>query len=287
MSVVSMSISKRGERRRYLPLEIRLQMYNDVIKLRKQGLIYKEIQRRIYEKYGEQTSITQISFWINKKHKPFRKINKFDGKPSRELSYIIGVILGDGCKSFTGKNYYLILEAKDKEFPKEFGKCLAKVLNRKEPYKPFWNKHEKRWRVVGFSILLYKFLDKPFEKLKPYIEYSKETVSAFLQAMFDGEGCIHVNKKRYRRELTLHNTNKELLNYVKYLLKKYFDINTTGPHLGEKKGKLRRFPDGRITKSSKDCYYIYVCTRSLLNYYKFIGFRIKRKQKRLIEAIKQ
>jgi len=84
--------------------------------------------------------------------------------------------------------------------------------------------------MVECSILLYKFLNKPLKELKPYIEYSKETVASFLQAMFDGEGCIHVKFRGERRErkLLLHNTNKELLSYIQYLLKKYLNIDTTG-----------------------------------------------------------
>ena len=62
MNMVSMSISKEGEKRRYLPSEIRIQMYDDVIKLRKQGLSYTQIQKRIYEKYGKQISKALISY---------------------------------------------------------------------------------------------------------------------------------------------------------------------------------------------------------------------------------
>jgi hypothetical protein len=38
MGVVGIKISKRGERRKYLPLEIRAKMYEDVIELKRQGL---------------------------------------------------------------------------------------------------------------------------------------------------------------------------------------------------------------------------------------------------------
>jgi hypothetical protein len=39
MSVVGIDIiSKRGERRKYLPLEIRAKMYEDVLRLHREGL---------------------------------------------------------------------------------------------------------------------------------------------------------------------------------------------------------------------------------------------------------
>ncbi len=68
---------------------------------------------------------------------------------------------------------------KDKEFAVEFGKNLAKVLGKKKPYKPYWNKNKKQWVVKGSSILLYKFLEKSLEELKPYIEYSKKLLLLF------------------------------------------------------------------------------------------------------------
>ncbi|MEM3406147.1 MAG: LAGLIDADG family homing endonuclease [Nitrososphaerota archaeon] len=275
MNMVSMSISKEGERRRYLPLEIRIKMYEEVHELRKKGLTYKEVQERIYEKYGRRLSIAIIGFWINKKKHPLGRVNKFDENPSPEFTYIIGVISGDGCRYFYKRNYRLQLAVKDYEFAEKFGECLAKVLGRKRPYKPFWSKKLKQWIAQGYSFLLYKFLNKPLEELKPYIEHSKDTVSAFLKALFDAEGSIYVNEKHHVRELKLYNTNVGLLNYAKYLLKKYFNIDATGPHFNKK------------TKTTKNCYYLYIRTNTLSNFYDYIGFIIKRKQQRLIKAIER
>jgi intein-encoded DNA endonuclease-like protein len=286
MGVVGLDIiSKRVERRKYLPLEIRAKMYEDVIELRRQGLTYKEIQKIIYEKYRKRLPIPTIFCWTNKKSHPLGNVNKFDEKPSPELAYVIGVILSDGYKYFDSKGYLLRLAVNDKEYAEEFGRCLAKVVGKKKPYKPFWDENRKQWTVAECSILLFKFLEKPFEKLKFYIEYSEETVASFLRAMFDGEGCIYV-KFRRERKLLLHNTNKELLSYIQYLLKKYFDIDTTGLHLARKSGKNFNFPNG-VYKTTKNYYYLYICTKSLLNFHEHISFTIKRKQQRLIKAIKQ
>jgi len=289
MSVVGIGIiNKRGERRKYLPLEMRMVMYNDVLRLHEERLGYRRIRKIIYEKYKKQISFSRISDWINGKHKPLGNVNKFNNKSSKELMYVVGVMFSDAYKYFNGENYLLRLSVIDKEYAEALGKCLAKVLGKKEPYKPFWDKNQKRWVVGGCSILLYKFLEKPLKELKPYIEYSKETVASFLRAIFDGDGSIHVKirKGRRKRKLWLCNTNKELLIYVQYLLKKYFNIDTTGPHLARKSGKIFIFPDGKITKTTKDYYYIYIRARSLSNFYKHIGFTIKRKQQRLIKAVK-
>jgi intein-encoded DNA endonuclease-like protein len=290
MSVVGVDIiNKRGERRKYLPLEIRAKMYDDVIELRKQGLKYKEIQRRIYEKYGKQISRPLISYWVNRKHKPLGKVNKFDEKPSPKLEYVIGAMFSDAYKYFNDENYRLGLTVIDKEFAEEFGKCLAKVLGRRKPYEPYWNENKKQWVVVGCSIQLFEFLNRPLEELRPYIEHCKDCVASFLRALFDAEGSIYVKIRegKKQRMLRLYNTNKELLIYAKYLLKKYFDIDATGPHLTRKSGKIFNFPNGKITKTTRDYYSIYIRTNSLLDFYKHIGFTIKRKQQNLIEAIKK
>ncbi len=276
-------MSKEGKKKRhYLTLETRMKLYPEVLKLRKQGLSQRKIQRIIYEKHGVEISLSVINYWIRGKKHPFGKVNKFDEKPSPELSYIIGAIYGDGCKRFDGRVYYFRLAVNDKEFAKEFSKNLAKILGKNKPYKIFWSEYLKQWITQGYSILLYKFLkEKTFEELKIYIEYNKDCVSSFLRALFDGEGYI------YKRKLRLYNTNKELLIYVKYLLEKYFNIETTGPRLKRKVGEITHFLNGKVVKYTKDYYSLYIRANSLLNFYKFVGFTIKRKQQRLLEAIKQ
>jgi len=136
--------------------------------------------------------------------------------------------------------------------------------------------------VEGHSRLLYKFLQQRLEKLKPYVEHRKDCVAAFLRAFFDGEGSIH------RRKLTVCNADRELLTYIKGLLKRYFDIDATGPHLSQKSGTIMHCPrTGKTYKTNKDCYRIYIRTHSLAGFHKDIGFTIERKQRRLAEAAKQ
>lgn len=78
--------------------------------------------------------------------------------------------------------------------------------------------------LKGDSILLYKFLDRPWQKLEPYIEHCKDCVAAFLRAFFDGEGSI------CGRNLNIYNTDKALLLYIQRLLRLYFDIEMSPEH---------------------------------------------------------
>ena len=72
--------------------------------------------------------------------------------------------------------------------------------------------------LIGIFII-YKFLDKPLEELKPYIEHCKDLCFSFLRALYDGESNIYMDEKYHKRILNLYNLNIELLNYTKYLLK--------------------------------------------------------------------
>jgi intein-encoded DNA endonuclease-like protein len=290
MGVVGLDIiSKRGERRKYLPLEMRMKMYEDVVELRRRELSYSQIQKILYEKYGKQISLSSIGYWVNERHYPLGKINKFNGEPSPELAYIIGVILSDGYKYLYNKggSYRLQLDAKDRDFVEEFKEKLTKVLQRKKPYKLQWDEKKGVWRVEGYSIQLFEFLNRPLKELKPYIEYNKDCISAFLRALFDAEGSVFVKirEKRRQRKVRLYNSNKELLNYTKYLLERYFNINVT-IRVDRKEGSVKLFPNNKISKTTKDSYCLYIHANSLLNFYNYIGFSIKRKQRLLIKAIK-
>ena len=77
------------------------------------------------------------------------------------------------------KKYPIRETFKDKEVAEEFGRCLAKILGKKESYEPFWNEKRKQWIVAVCSIQLFKFLSKPLEELKPYIEHCKIALLLF------------------------------------------------------------------------------------------------------------
>lgn len=198
------------------------------------------------------------------------------------LSSVISTMLSDGDLTLHGDYAYgLRLRVKDYEYAYEFGRCLAKVLGRKKPYEPRWSQSARCWVVEGRSVLLYEFLDRPFEVLKPYVEHCGACVAAFLRLFFDGEGSIT------GRHLTVYNTDKELLLYVQKLLRQYFRIEATGPHKDNRNGRLIRAPtNGKIYRSKKQCWYLYVRTGSLPIYSRYVGFSVRRRQRMLAEAVR-
>jgi len=60
------------------------------------------------------------------------------------------------------------------------------------------------------------------------------------------------------------------------------------PRKGSKAG--HRFYDpksGKIYETKKQCYYLHIRTNSLPRFYRYVGFTIRRKQRRLIEAVRK
>jgi len=219
-----------------------------------------------------------VSNWLYKGMIP--PTTKWVAKPSIELAYIIGTIHGDGnvCKSKTklGYEYIIQLGVIDKEFAIIFSKVMAKLLGVKY-HKPYWDNKQKEWRVKYRSKAFYLWYKKCEEQglqgFKEYIEYNKKTVRYYLRGLFDSDGNNYGNKR-----IRLTNTNKELLGYVQHLLKKYFNVATTGPYLQRKNG-TKMIINGVETTARHDCYIIQIRRREhIQKYIEEIGFSIVRKQ---------
>jgi intein-encoded DNA endonuclease-like protein len=284
---------------RYLPRELRVKLYNDVVALRRGGLTYKGIIEEIYRRYGVRLSKSHISYWIRGAHNPYngRRIPSLELlEPSEELAYVIGAKVGDGYvskKSRVRKGYNEVmigleavmigLEAKDKKFVEEFARCLAKVLGRRE-IRPRYRRSSGRYVVEVGSKTLYELLRKPVEldRLKKYIEHCERCVAAFIRGFADSEGSV--DKRGY---IYIYNTDLRLLIYINELLRR-LGIELTGPKISVQRGTVIHDPrTGKQYMAKKDCYYIYIRASSNANFYKYIGFTIKRKQQRLEEYIRR
>src|SRR5947209_9903191 len=142
----------------------------------------------------------------------------------------------------------MLLSVTDYDFAKEFIRCLAKILVKPSLYRIRWSEKRKRWIVQGSSILLRRFLSKPWQHLKNHIEHSSRCRFSFLRALFDGEGSIT------GRNLTITNTDLSLLLYVGKLLAKS-GISTSIPHVMTRAGSILIDPHtGRTHRRRKDCF---------------------------------
>lgn len=259
-----------------LPLDLRLRLYREAVQLRTESLTFGQIISRVQERYHVTLPKGTLSGWVNGKNSPNRAGHAFVPKPIPELAYVIGAKAGDASLNVKASSYqYRIrLKAMDAEFVEMFSRAVAASLGC-APHKLWRDEKTQEFYVEYGSYLLYQFLRKPLKELAPLIEHDLSCVAAFLRGFFDSEGSVGKNG-----ETTASNSNLESLEYVKYLLHEYLQIETTGPHLRTRKGSIlsRR---GRSYHRNVDCYEIYVRRAFLSEFRDKVGFSIQRKRIRL------
>jgi intein-encoded DNA endonuclease-like protein len=283
-------VSKVRKRGKYVPREIRIRAYNDAHELRRRGLSYDEIRNELHRKYGVWIPVPTIIGWLSGKHDPRngRRIPSLEMlEPSEDLAYTIGVTIGDGstpviCDDDGYEQGVISLAAKDKEFVEEAAMRLARVLNRQPP-KIYYDEKSGRYYFRVYSQTLYELLKKPIdvERIRRYVEHCEKCMAAFLRGFFDSEGDVTLNG-----EMRVANSNYHLLEYVRWLLKMMFDIETTEPKPVHRRGSLMCVK-GKQYVRRRDVYRIRVQARSALNFYRRIGFTISRKQERLEEYLRR
>jgi len=150
--------STNTKRRKIPPRELRIKVYNDVLRLRKRGLSITEIREEIHRKRGVWIGTMTISRWLRGVSSPYngRWIPSLELlKPSEDLGYVIGVRLGDGYTYKTVNHDIIGLAAKDREFVEDFGRRLGTVLGR-APIRP--RKYAGHYVVEAVSKTLYELL---------------------------------------------------------------------------------------------------------------------------------
>jgi len=259
------------------PTQEREKRYHLVLALRREGLSYNQIIRKIEAEHGAKLRKSHLSGWINGKHEPFGSVRTFAATPRPELAYVIGVKMGDASMSVNRSDSYMIkLRVIDREFAEEFANCLSVILGR-DPPRVKWHEKTHAWHTQLSSILLQKFLREALPRLRKVIEHCNDCVSAFLRGFFDSEGSV------YRKQLRVSNTNKTLLLYVRHLLESRFGIKVGGPRLPSRGGRLVVIK-GKQYHANKDCFVLAVATSSIPSYQSSVGFTIIRKAKRLALA---
>ena len=278
-AAVHAKIETKSSGLRAATLDLRLLLHEEVMKLRKKHYSYTEIIARVDRKHHVKLTKPVISYWVLGKHSPGGGSHLFAPKPTPDLAYVIGAETGDASLNAKIKNYqYRVrLKAKDREFVEEFDRAVSAVLNC-SPHR-LWRTRESEFYVEIGSYLLYKFLQRPLEELKPFIEHCKKCAAAFVRGFFDSEGSMAESGA-----LTAYNTNVELLRYVQSLLFRFLEVETTGPRLKLMKGSIltRR---GKSYIRNFDCFVIYVRRRSLARFYEIVGLTIRRKRLRLEREI--
>lgn len=133
------------------------------------------------------------------------------------ISYVLGVILGDGWTYNYKHNYFVGLDSIDYVFCKSFFNSLKDIgLN------PNIFLRKKCWRTVASSKIFYNwFKTLKFEDIKKLaLNYPLH----FLRGIYESEGCLLINrdKKGHKKyfSVIIVNTNKKIISLSNLLLKR-------------------------------------------------------------------
>jgi intein-encoded DNA endonuclease-like protein len=248
-------------------------LYEEAMKLARDGHKVSEIAKELERNLGERLDISQISQWVNRGTSPYGRVTRFEPRALPELAFLIGVKLGDGSLSRNWHhNYMTKMRVTDKDFAEEFARCAGLVLKH-QPYKLWWNPRRKMWHVEINSIMLYNFLRHPFEEMKPFLNHCKTCSAAFLRGFFDSEGSSSGG------DVTCSNTNLDLLKYVKRLLGTAFSIRTTNPHKYGPAPGSKVIIKGKLWNVNKQSYVLRVRSGDKARFATAVGFTISRKQR--------
>lgn len=264
-----------------------------IIDLSWQGFGYKKIIKQIAIEFNVKLNLSTLSYWFNNDVLLKGGINKFDPVPSSDLSYVLGVMWGDG-NLFNNKkksDYIIRLDVIDEDFVKHFSKCVSKILSKNKSYAVTQLKHKNMDSIMystrARSKELFYFIKEcknDFEKVKIFVEmFPKE----FIQGLADSEGCPMVcAKNNFSINVCVaYSTNKELLLFVKKLLEKKFLIKSNF-YLSKKAGITDSIINGREITRTKDLFSLLINNiDDLIKFSYLIGFSIKRKNEKLKDAI--
>ncbi len=252
--------------------EERVKLYEAVLGFRGKGLRYTEIAREIERVFGVKLDGSQVRIWMLDVAGPYGRVHRFEAKEVPELAYVIGVKLGDATQSKNWHHNYMIkLLVTDHEFAQEFARCISVILECNIP-RVWWYTKRRAWYTEVNSIMLFKFLKRPFDELRRYIDHSNECASAFLKGFFDAEGSSSGGV------VTCSNTNLQLLVYVQWLLESHFGVVTNGPYeVGQRPG-TKKVIKGKICNVNKQAYNLSFRRKDSTEFARLVGFTIPRKQ---------
>jgi len=153
------------------------------------------------------------------------RTNKPNLTPSPSLSYIIGVVFGDGSPNMVRRksgrtNYNIDLFVTDRDFVDAFNEALHQVLGRRYAVTPYGN----RYQVRGQSKVLYLLLkDRNLDSLREFID---PFPCDFVRGFADSEGYagIYDNHGYNSARIGLDNTNHEVITFIEEVLFGRFSI---------------------------------------------------------------
>lgn len=200
--------------------EEKLDLHRQVLTLHKENVSTRKIAKKL------NVPKSTVHAWISDKHHPLTNFNIPSLKPSPELSYVLGVVFGDGSVFKSGRNYSIALSAVDYSFVREFNICICQVLNKKRLYSIRKNPKPKPSRMQhkfeARSKILFQFLKG--KHIRDFTDIIEAYPSDFVRGFADSEGCV-TSHSHHRSWLEPHvgmaNMDRELLKFIRELLKEF------------------------------------------------------------------
>ncbi|MGA8905587.1 MAG: LAGLIDADG family homing endonuclease [Candidatus Bathyarchaeia archaeon] len=223
------------------PLEKRLEAYRRFQGLSGRGKSTHELVIIISKQFG--VSQQTVYAWT-KGTSPFgRRCGRI--AYTKELFYVIGSMLGDGCIYFWKKHYFISLVG-ELEFAAKFAKKVS-VCTTKRHAKAYPYRGRNVWLVSFQNAELYFLIREIREHLgvlSDLLSLGDRSVNALqlVEGFFDAEGCVKVIKERVRRTpktcLDFCNTNIAFLKLIRETLKDALGIE--GRFTSQKGRELNR-----------------------------------------------
>jgi intein-encoded DNA endonuclease-like protein len=162
---------------------------------------------------------------LTRRQSELRELQKKLREKPRELSYVLGVTLGDAgiynVPSERGERLRFYMQVKSETFARSVYNALKKLgLN------PFMHKTRKRRReylCVGANSTYFGrwFRRQSMEGLKLIVTSSRGNTIAFIRGFYESEGsCYERQDQPGNYTIAIYNTDARLLSFVKTLIQK-------------------------------------------------------------------
>jgi len=141
-------------------------------------------------------------------------------EPSEELSYILGVCLGDGSVTRCGRQHVIELAAVHREFVESFGKALEKIGLHPFIYIARRGGGERRtlFGVRASSRMFYEWYKSlTLAKIEQILSGNRAYVISFLRGFYESEGS-YSKRREGKSRVRIVNADRELAELVARLI---------------------------------------------------------------------
>src|SRR2546426_7410880 len=261
-------------------LSRRIRAYGEAVHLAQRGRSITEI--------SNETGMPDATIrgWLVNSRRPWTRYELFRPTSSDQLSYVIGVYMGDGSISRWRNRFSLRLSVKDKEFADKFSSTCAQILG-KEPYSVRHVKDRDNYETIVANVSFCKFLERGLIALDRYV---REHPSGFVRGLADSDGCPAVTTTRKRGKpwffvqvVVATSTSIRLLGYTRTILKECLGIKATLVYKGKPRPNVYK---NKLFRSKKRVFDLRMSRFGDMKLFsRVVGFELARKREKLAAAI--